>query len=71
MEVPGKFVYYSWITPENNNRNDGFEINGKERYIELIGSYQNGRRDGCWITFYPDGSMKQIITFRRDYSRVL
>lgn len=64
MEIPvGKFVYYNWITPENNNRNDGFEINGKERYIELIGSYQNGRRNGRWISFYPDGKMKQIITF--------
>lgn len=64
MEVPvGKFVYYNWITPENNNRNDGFEINGKERYIELIGAYRNGRRDGRWISFYPDGKMKQIITF--------
>ncbi|MBB5634681.1 hypothetical protein HDF26_002645 [Pedobacter cryoconitis] len=64
MEIPvGKFVYYNWITPENNNRNDGFEINGRERYVELVGSYENGRRNGRWITFYPDGKMKQIVTF--------
>jgi hypothetical protein len=64
MEIPvGKFVYYGWITPENNNRNDGFEINGRERFVELVGTYENGRRTGRWITFYPDGKMKQIITF--------
>ncbi|MGY0041432.1 toxin-antitoxin system YwqK family antitoxin [Pedobacter sp. NJ-S-72] len=64
MEIPvGKFVYYGWITPENNNRNDSFEINGRERFVELVGSYEDGRRNGRWITFYPDGKMKQIITF--------
>ncbi|QNK61419.1 hypothetical protein H7F33_12685 [Pedobacter sp. PAMC26386] len=64
MEVPqGKFVYYSWITPDNNYTNNGFEINGKERFVELVGTYENGRRNGRWISFYPDGKMKQIITF--------
>jgi len=64
MEVPqGKFVYYSWITPENNTTNSGFEINGKERFIELTGSYIDGKRSGRWITFYPDGTIKQVVTF--------
>ncbi|KIO75516.1 hypothetical protein TH53_20380 [Pedobacter lusitanus] len=64
MQIPqGKFIYYEWITPENNNSNDGFEIKGKERFVELIGSYEDGKRSGRWITFYPDGKMKQIITF--------
>ena len=64
LAVPhGKFTYYSWITPDNNYTNDGFEINGKERFIEVVGSFKDGQRTGRWISFYPDGRMKQIITF--------
>lgn len=59
----GKFVYYNWITPQNNYTNDGYEINGKERFIEVTGSYKNGARTGRWISFYPDGRIKQVITF--------
>jgi antitoxin component YwqK of YwqJK toxin-antitoxin module len=68
LQVPhGQFIYYNWITPENNPvstyGNSGFEINGKERYIEVRGSFKDGKRTGRWITFYPDGKMKQILTF--------
>lgn len=64
LAVPhGKFVYYNWITPRNNYTNDGFEINGKERFVEVTGNYKDGLRSGRWISFYPDGKMKQIITF--------
>lgn len=64
LQVPeGKFVYYGWITPNNNNENSTYEINGKERYIELTGNYSNGVRVGRWITSYPNGKLKQIVTF--------
>jgi len=64
LQVPhGKFTYYSWITPENNPVTMEYTIKGKERFIELTGSYRNGQRTGRWISFYPDGKMKQIMTF--------
>jgi len=68
LQVPhGKFTYYNWITPENNPvstySSSAFEINGKERFIEVTGNFEDGKRTGRWITFYPDGKMKQIITF--------
>ena len=34
LDIPhGNFVYYEWITPNNNTTNQGYEINGKERFI--------------------------------------
>ena len=64
LQVPdGKFVYYNWITPNNNTVNYTNEINGRERYIELAGSFTNGRRNGRWISFYPTGKIKQVITY--------
>lgn len=64
LKVPhGKFTYYNWITPDNNMVNTGYDINGKERYVELTGSFLDGQRNGRWISFYSDGKIKQVITF--------
>jgi hypothetical protein len=66
LKVPhGKFTYYNWITPENNMVNTGFDINGKERYVELTGVFLDGQRNGRWISFYSDGKMKQVITYHQ------
>ena len=64
LQVPeGKFVYYAWITPDNNNVNYSTEINGRERFIELTGIFHNGLRVGRWLSNYPDGKLKQVVTF--------
>ena len=64
LSVPhGKFVYYDWITPENNTVNTGFEINGRERYVQLTGAFIDGNKTGRWLTYYPDGKFKQIVTY--------
>lgn len=64
LQVPhGKFVYYSWITPENNTVNDGYEIKGKERFVSLTGNFVDGNLQGRWISYYPQGTMKQVITY--------
>lgn len=66
LKVPhGKFIYYDWITPDNNPLNTGYEINGKERYIELTGSFTNALKNGRWISFYPNGKLKQVVTYNQ------
>lgn len=66
LQVPhGKFIYYDWITPDNNPLNMGYEINGKERYIQLTGTFTNGVKTGRWISFYPNGVLKQVITYNQ------
>lgn len=65
VEPEGKFIYYNWITPDNNYANDGFEINGRERYVELTGNFRNGLRQGRWISYYTDKKIKQVITFEQ------
>lgn len=64
LQIPhGKFTYYAWITPENNTITYGYDIKGKERYISLTGSFIDGKLSGRWISFYPEGSMKQVVTY--------
>jgi len=64
LQIPhGQFVYYDWITPDNNYTNLGYEINGKARYVVLSGKYINGLRVGKWLSFYADGKVKQMATY--------
>ncbi|MET1057442.1 MAG: hypothetical protein ABWY16_19165 [Pedobacter sp.] len=64
LQVPhGQFVYYDWITPDNNYTNLGYEINGKARYVVLTGRYINGLRFGKWLSFYADGKVKQMANY--------
>lgn len=64
LKIPqGKFIFYSWITPDNNPATMEYEVRGKERFIELTGVYQDGLQTGRWVSFYADGKMKQIMTF--------
>jgi antitoxin component YwqK of YwqJK toxin-antitoxin module len=64
LQVPhGNFVYYDWITPNNNTTNQGYEINGKERFISLTGKFLDGMRTGRWISYYTDGKLKQVVTY--------
>jgi hypothetical protein len=64
LKVPhGNFVYYDWITPDNNYTNLGYEIDGKARYVVLSGKYINGLRVGKWLSFYADGKVKQMANY--------
>lgn len=64
LQVPhGKFTYYDWVTPDINYANQSFEVNGKERYISLIGNFLDGLKTGRWVSFYADGKLKQVATY--------
>lgn len=64
LRVPhGNFTYYDWITPGNNPVDDSYQIKGKERFVSVTGRFIDGLQTGRWISYYPDGKMKQIVTY--------
>jgi len=64
LRVPhGNFIYYDWITPGNNPVDDSYQIKGKERFVSVTGRFIDGAQAGRWISYYPDGKMKQIVTY--------
>jgi hypothetical protein len=38
----------------------------KDRYVYVTGNFQNGKKTGRWYTFYPNGSLKNVVTFVND-----
>ncbi|SDZ86405.1 toxin-antitoxin system YwqK family antitoxin [Pedobacter hartonius] len=64
LQVPhGNFVYYEWITPDNNYQNLSYEINGRARFVALSGKYLDGLRVGKWLSFYADGKVKEMANY--------
>jgi hypothetical protein len=64
LRVPhGNFTYYDWITPGNNPVSESYDIKGKERFVAVTGRFLDGLQTGRWISFYPDGKMRQIVTY--------
>jgi len=64
LRVPhGNFTYYDWITPGNNPVEDSYQIRGKERFVSVTGRFVDGMQSGRWISYYPDGKMKQVVTY--------
>lgn len=67
LKVPhGNFVYYDWVEIVSPLGNSVVPPNGKERYINLKGSYKNGLREGRWIVYYQNGSIKDVINYRNN-----
>jgi antitoxin component YwqK of YwqJK toxin-antitoxin module len=62
----GKFVYYDWVDELTTLGNTLPSVAGKERYILVTGNYVAGKKSGKWLTFYPDGSLKTVMTFVND-----
>lgn len=59
----GKFVYYDWVDQLTTLGNTLPVADGKDRYILLTGNFKDGKREGRWLTFYPNGSLKSVVTF--------
>jgi len=62
----GKFVYYDWVDQLTTLGNTLPVAAGKDRYILITGYFKDGKRDGRWLTFYPNGSLKSVVTFVDD-----
>jgi len=59
----GKFVYYDWIDQLTTLGNTLPVADGKDRYILVTGYYKDGKREGRWLTFYPNGGLKSVVSF--------
>lgn len=65
FKVPhGSFVYYDWVEMISPIGNYVVPPNGKERFINLRGSFRNGKREGRWTTYYQSGSIKDVVHYR-------
>jgi antitoxin component YwqK of YwqJK toxin-antitoxin module len=62
----GKFVYYDWVDDQTSMGNAVLSTAGKERYILVTGNFKDGKKSGKWLTFYPDGTLKNVMTFVND-----
>lgn len=67
FRVPhGDFVYYDWVEAISPMGNYVVPSSGKERFINLRGTFQNGLREGRWITYYQSGSIKEVINYKQN-----
>lgn len=66
LEVPhGKFVYYDWINPNKSETGANALNTGRDRYIVLSGNFDNGLRQGKWLSYYENGEIKSVINFEK------
>lgn len=67
FKVPhGDFVYYDWVEVLSPLGNYVVPQGGKERFINVRGTFREGLREGRWITYYQNGSIKDVINYRRN-----
>lgn len=59
----GAFVYYDDIDRFNYKNATNFKLKGKTRFISAKGSFVDGYENGRWISFFPDGKIKEVITY--------
>lgn len=67
FKVPhGDFVYYDWVEAISPLGNYVVPPGGKERFINLKGTFRNGLREGRWIAYYQSGSIKDVINYKNN-----
>jgi hypothetical protein len=62
----GKFVYYDWVDEVSTLGNTLPSDQAKDRYVYVTGNFHDGKKTGRWYTFYPNGSLKTVVTFNDD-----
>lgn len=55
----GKFIYYGRDPKTRNGTNS-------ENYVQTIGEYKNGMKDGQWIDFRSDNSILSLNNYKND-----
>lgn len=53
----GKFIFYSAVADYNNLNKANYDLKGKLRFISQEGEFVNGKEEGKWFTYYPDGNV--------------
>lgn len=62
----GTFVYYDWVELVSPFGENIIPANGKDRFIILKGNFKDGLRDGRWITYYQNNSIKDVIHYKNN-----
>lgn len=64
LKIPhGAFVYYADLNTFNEINMENFFLKGKSRFISGRGSFDDGRKTGRWISFFPDGRLMNVTTY--------
>ncbi len=59
LSIPHGTYYYYEISKAPNDQKP-------KRYLDKSGSFFKGKMQGVWTTYFADGSVKQVQTFRND-----
>ena len=59
----GKFTYYAFIDIFNIKYDTDFPYKNKDRFVAEEGEFNNGKKVGKWLTFYPNGKIRTIIHY--------
>lgn len=58
LTVPhGKFTFYSDVNDFNIMYKQSFSIKGKTRFVSQEGNFVNGKEQGKWLLYFPDGNV--------------
>lgn len=60
----GKFVFYADLDYYNQLNKENYKLNGRKRYTSQEGHYVNGKEEGKWYTFYPDGNVSSVEEYK-------
>ncbi|RZK52203.1 MAG: hypothetical protein EOO91_19760 [Pedobacter sp.] len=65
LTVPhGKFVFYMGVVDYNNINRTRYDLKGKTRFKSQEGDFVNGKEEGNWFTYYPDGNVSSFMEFK-------
>ncbi|MET3113619.1 hypothetical protein AAKU52_001347 [Pedobacter sp. CG_S7] len=62
----GKFVYYDWIDPNDSFENLETVTKGKDRFVVLSGAFEDGLRQGQWLSFYESGEVRNVLNYDKN-----
>ncbi|MDQ7948465.1 MAG: hypothetical protein REI78_00715 [Pedobacter sp.] len=61
LSIPhGKFTFYDNIERFNVNHETNFKIKGKTRFLSQQGTFVDGKENGEWTLYYPDGNVMNV-----------
>lgn len=61
MQVPtGRFSYYRSVDSFNYDNGEHFYLKDSDRFLAEQGFYLNGKKQGRWFEFFPNGKIKSI-----------
>lgn len=60
----GKFIFYTAVVDYNNINRTRYNLNGKSRFISQEGEFVDGKEEGKWLTYYPDGNVSSYLEYK-------